>query len=129
MYLEVITESWLQVVDHIRSGVRSNSKTTFLVYNLNRLITLCVYDVCMYVVRIYVCICMYVCVCMYLCMHVCIYIYITHIHTFIYFKHMYEFVCVYDELMKVYRFVTHQNSTMYPPDKEHLFAVFTFVPM
>ena len=43
---------------------------------------------------------------------------------------MYEFVCVYvDELMKVYRFVTHHNSTMYPPDKEHLFAVFTFVPM
>ena len=70
MYLEVITESWLQVVDYNRSGVRSNSETTFLVYNLNRLITLCVYDVCMYVV------------CMYVCMYVCIYI--THIHTFIY---------------------------------------------
>ena len=48
MYLEVITESKLQVVDHNRSGVRSNSETTFLIYNLNRLIILYVCFVCMY---------------------------------------------------------------------------------
>ena len=82
MYLEVITESQHQVVDHSRSGIRSNSETTFLVHNLNRLITLYMYVlyvhmyVCMYIiVCIYVCmhaICMNV-VCMYVCMYVCIY--------------------------------------------------------
>ena len=77
------------------------------------------------------CVCMYLC--MYVCMYVCMYIYYTH--TYFHILNIcinlcvYEFVCVYvDELMKVYRFVTHHNSTMYPPDKEHIFAVFTFVP-
>ena len=49
MYLEVISESKLQVVDHNRSGIRSNSETTFLIYNLNRLVILYVSYACMQV--------------------------------------------------------------------------------
>ena len=47
--LKVITESRLQVVDHNGSGVRSNSKTTFLVYNLDRLVILYMKVYVMYV--------------------------------------------------------------------------------
>ena len=71
IYLEVISESRLQVADHNRSGIRSDSETTFFIFNLNWLIILYVY-ICRCV-----CMCVHmqvqiidVNVCMGLCMRV-----------------------------------------------------------